>query len=164
MDGWRGTKTSGRGGNIYWLVRWRTGQMKNDNEIGRGCTNGYGNPRQGCWRGFKCGGAWSAWRGSIESTHARCSTLSRPSEHARGRPKEIGQSRWRALEDLRVHGGDQWREGSSWGGVLFHKAYRWPLKAQRARERVRASRVATWGRVGVQEGSGFGADHWLRRI
>jgi hypothetical protein len=90
MDGWRGTGTRGRGGNVYWLERRRTGQNKNDKEMGRGCTNGYGKPRQGSWRGFKCGGARSAWRGSVESTHARCLTPSRPSEHARGRPRKTG--------------------------------------------------------------------------
>jgi hypothetical protein len=83
MDGWRGTGTRSRGGNVYWLERWRTGQKKNDKEIGRGCANGYRNQRQESWRGFKCGGARSAWGEDAQAMPARCSMSSRRSERGR---------------------------------------------------------------------------------
>jgi hypothetical protein len=91
MDGWRGTGTRGRGGNVYWLERRRTGQKKNDKEMGRGCANGYRNTRQGSWRGFRFGGSRSAREEGVELTHARCSTECRLTEHARDKPKGNGK-------------------------------------------------------------------------
>jgi hypothetical protein len=91
-----------RGARCLAAARGELGQKKRDKKRGWGCARQSMAERGGLWRSAASEGGRSAWREDAELAHARCSTPSRPSEHARGRPRKTGQGRWRAWEGLVV--------------------------------------------------------------
>jgi hypothetical protein len=71
--------------NVYWLERRRTGQKKNDKEMGRGCANKSRGVGRVLWREDSSRGGRSTAGEGAKPMPARCSTVVRSSEHARVR-------------------------------------------------------------------------------
>jgi hypothetical protein len=97
--------------NVYWSVRRRTGQKKNNKKRRRGCAKSIREMMHGQWRWVSSERGWSALWEEAERTPARCSLKLCPVEQGRARPIEDTQGHGCVWNDLIIGKGGSWRGG-----------------------------------------------------